>query len=81
MGCGAFDNRQFRCVIAYIQFLYISQGSLKELETHLLISQRVELSLFWDSGKTIVLAEFVELFDSKRSPHYFLTKTQNPGFC
>jgi four helix bundle protein len=27
----------------YIHFLYISQGSLKELETHLLISQRVEL--------------------------------------
>jgi four helix bundle protein len=26
----------------YIQFLYIAQGSLKELETHLLISQRVE---------------------------------------
>jgi len=28
----------------YIQFLYIAQGSLKELETHLLISQRVELT-------------------------------------
>jgi four helix bundle protein len=28
----------------YIQFLYIAQGSLKELETHLLISQRVELA-------------------------------------
>ncbi|MDB9506783.1 four helix bundle protein [Microcystis aeruginosa CS-338/01] len=26
----------------YIQFLYIAQGSLKELETHWLISQRVE---------------------------------------
>ncbi|MEH2106157.1 four helix bundle protein [Nostoc sp.] len=28
----------------YIHFLYISQGSLKELETHWLISQRVELA-------------------------------------
>ena len=28
----------------YIQFLYIAQGSLKELETHLLIAQRVEIS-------------------------------------
>ncbi|MEH2160366.1 MAG: four helix bundle protein [Nostoc sp.] len=27
----------------YIQFLYISQGSLKELETHLLLSIRVKL--------------------------------------
>jgi four helix bundle protein len=29
----------------YIQFLYIAQGSLKELETHLLLSIRVELAL------------------------------------
>jgi four helix bundle protein len=28
----------------YIQFLYIAQGSLKELETHLLIAQRVEIA-------------------------------------
>jgi four helix bundle protein len=28
----------------YIQFLYISQGSLKELETHLILSKRVKLS-------------------------------------
>ncbi|MDZ8066690.1 MAG: four helix bundle protein [Nostoc sp. DedQUE08] len=28
----------------YIHFLYISQGSLKELETHWLISQRIELA-------------------------------------
>jgi four helix bundle protein len=28
----------------YIQFLYIAQGSLKELETHLFIAQRVEIS-------------------------------------
>jgi len=27
----------------YVQFLRISQGSLKELETHLLIAQRVKL--------------------------------------
>ena len=30
----------------YIHFLYIAQGSLKELETHLLISQRVELGSY-----------------------------------
>ncbi|HBL13364.1 MAG TPA: diversity-generating retroelement protein bAvd family protein [Cyanobacteria bacterium UBA11162] len=30
----------------YLQFLYIAQGSLKELETHLLISQRVELASY-----------------------------------
>ena len=28
----------------YIQFLYIAQGSLKELETHLMLSKRVKLS-------------------------------------
>jgi four helix bundle protein len=28
----------------YIQFLYIAQGSLKELETHWLISQRVQIA-------------------------------------
>ena len=28
----------------YIQFLRIAQGSLKELETHLIIAQRIELS-------------------------------------
>ena len=28
----------------YIQFLYIAQGSLKELETHLLLAIRVELA-------------------------------------
>lgn len=28
----------------YIQFLYIAKGSLKELETHLILSQRVKLS-------------------------------------
>ncbi len=28
---------------SYIQFLSVAQGSLKELETHLLLAQRVEL--------------------------------------
>ncbi|MEA5515746.1 four helix bundle protein [Nodularia sp. UHCC 0506] len=28
----------------YIQFLYIAQGSLKELETHLILSKRVKLA-------------------------------------
>ncbi len=28
----------------YIQFLLIAQGSLKELETHLLLAKRVELT-------------------------------------
>ncbi len=28
----------------YIQFLYIAQGSLKELETHLMLSKRVNLN-------------------------------------
>ena len=28
----------------YIQFLYVAQGSLKELETHLLLSIRVQLA-------------------------------------
>lgn len=28
----------------YTQFLYIAQGSLKELETHLILSKRVKLS-------------------------------------
>ncbi|OUL29666.1 hypothetical protein BV378_05710 [Nostoc sp. RF31YmG] len=32
----------------YIQFLYIAQGLLKELETHLLLSIRVELALAED---------------------------------
>jgi four helix bundle protein len=33
---------------AYIQFLRVAQGSIKELETHLIIAQRIELST---SGK------------------------------
>ncbi|AOW98858.1 hypothetical protein BJP34_04785 [Moorena producens PAL-8-15-08-1] len=35
--------------LEYIQFLYIAQGSLKELETHLLLSKRVKLG----SGEVI----------------------------
>jgi four helix bundle protein len=37
-GYGRKSRRQ------YIQFLYIAQGSLKELETHFLLSVRVELA-------------------------------------
>jgi four helix bundle protein len=29
---------------SYVQFLKIAQGSLKELETHLLIAQRIEIA-------------------------------------
>jgi four helix bundle protein len=29
---------------SYLQFLKIAQGSLKELETHLLIAQRIEIA-------------------------------------
>ena len=36
-GWGRQGNREFQ------QFLRIAQGSLKELETHLLLSQRVEI--------------------------------------
>lgn len=36
----------------YIQFLRLAQGSLKELETHLLIAQRVEIA---DSAETAPL--------------------------
>ena len=36
------DGRQSR--VGYVQFLKIAQGSLKELETHLLLSIRVELA-------------------------------------
>jgi four helix bundle protein len=36
----------------YLQFLYIAQGSLKELETHFLLSVRVELA----SSQTITPA-------------------------
>ena len=36
----------------YIQFLRLAQGSLEELETHLLIAQRVEIA---DSAETAPL--------------------------
>jgi four helix bundle protein len=29
---------------SYVQFLRVAQGSLKELETHLLVAQRIELA-------------------------------------
>ena len=35
-------GREYRA--EYIQFLRIAQGSLKELETHLLLAQRVEIA-------------------------------------
>jgi len=38
----------------YIQFLRLAQGSLKELETHLLIAQRVEIA---ESAETVPLLE------------------------
>lgn len=38
----------------YIQFLRLAQGSLKELETHLLIAQRVEIA---DSAETAPLLD------------------------
>ncbi|HAZ45457.1 MAG TPA: diversity-generating retroelement protein bAvd family protein [Cyanobacteria bacterium UBA11371] len=43
----------------YIQFLYIAQGSLKELETHLLISQKVELAAYEDINPILNQCELV----------------------
>lgn len=37
-GCGRENPR------SYVQFLKIAQGSLKELETHLLIARRIEIA-------------------------------------
>ncbi|BAY20046.1 S23 ribosomal protein (plasmid) [Anabaenopsis circularis NIES-21] len=37
----------------YIQFLYIAQGSLKELETHLLLSIRVKLTVVEDVNSVL----------------------------
>ncbi|HEY8697708.1 MAG TPA: four helix bundle protein [Rhizomicrobium sp.] len=37
---------------SYVQFLKTSQGSLKELETHLILAQRVQIA---DGGKTEAL--------------------------
>lgn len=45
----------------YIQFLYISQGSLKELETHLMLSKRVKLSP--SDGIDSLLKQCIQLAD------------------
>ncbi|QGZ95135.1 four helix bundle protein [Terricaulis silvestris] len=38
---------------AFIQFLRIAQGPLKELETHLIIARRLDLTSSDDSGKLL----------------------------
>ena len=43
----------------YIQFLRIAQGSLKELETHILLSQRVGLITSQDAKPVLDKAEIV----------------------
>jgi four helix bundle protein len=44
---------------SYIQFLRISQGSLKELETHVLLSQTVELMKAPDADQILEVTEEV----------------------
>jgi four helix bundle protein len=44
---------------SYIQFLRISQGSLKELETHVLLSQTVELMKAPDAEQILEVTEEV----------------------
>jgi four helix bundle protein len=44
---------------SYIQFLRISQGSLKELETHVLLSQTVELMKAPDADQVLEMTEEV----------------------
>jgi four helix bundle protein len=44
---------------SFIQFLRIAQGSLKELETHLVLSQRVELMSPDDTGPLLGRSEEV----------------------
>jgi four helix bundle protein len=44
---------------SYIQFLRISQGSLKELETHVLLSQTVELMRAPDAEQILEVTEEV----------------------
>ena len=50
-------GRKYRA--EYIRFLYISQGSLKELETHLILSGRVELASKEKIKKIILKCEQV----------------------
>lgn len=44
---------------AYIQFLRVSQGSLKELETHVLLAQAVELMSEADAEQILAKSERV----------------------
>jgi four helix bundle protein len=44
---------------SYIQFLRISQGSLKELETHVMLSQTVELMKATDAEQVLEMTEEV----------------------
>jgi four helix bundle protein len=44
---------------SYIQFLRISQGSLKELETHVMLSQTVELMKAQDADQVLEMTEEV----------------------
>jgi four helix bundle protein len=44
---------------SFIQFLRVSQGSLKELETHLMIAERVQLSSSDDTASLLGLCERV----------------------
>jgi four helix bundle protein len=44
---------------AYIQFLRVSQGSLKELETHVLLAETVELMEKEDAAELLEMSEQV----------------------
>jgi len=44
---------------SYVQFLRVSQGSLKELETHLLIARRVGVARAADLSSTLLMCEEV----------------------
>ena len=44
---------------SYVQFLKISRGSLKELETHLLLATRVELTTAGEAAPTLARCEIV----------------------
>ncbi len=42
---------------SFIQFLRVAQGSLKELETHLILSERLELMMKKDSNRLLSQSE------------------------
>ena len=42
---------------SYLQFLRISQGSLKELETHIILSERVGLIVKTEAGRMLAKTE------------------------